>query len=170
MAREKLDHPPHPGHFSAGLLRDAQAFLTAGEVLARDRSEETFKPTFFLLCHALELGFKSYLAASGLPVYELEKIGHGLERCFDLAANRGYTPSDIRVKYVAMNLDALHQGQAFRYPGNLITAVPKEQELVEVIKIMFDDIRNFVHRAFFNALIEIQDNGIIQQQWEFRTI
>lgn len=53
-----------------------QAYLTLRE--AHPKDTELMSPKFYLLCHALELAFKSWLRKEGYTVKQLVKFDHNL--------------------------------------------------------------------------------------------
>src|SRR5262249_57582345 len=73
-------------------------------------------PIYQLLCHAIELTLKAYLAASGVPITTLANhIGHDLELAFRCAQKHGFMPSDAGFWEVVQSLAPYHLDHSFRY-------------------------------------------------------
>jgi hypothetical protein len=67
----------------------ARSYLSAADALMEQGRTDTFLPSIFLLCHALELGLKSYLLSVGATEPQLRGIGHDLVKCLAEAEARG---------------------------------------------------------------------------------
>lgn len=57
------------------------SYAAAAHVLIHDGKAETFRPTVFLLLHALELYLKAFLFSRGVSDKELKGISHNLVAC-----------------------------------------------------------------------------------------
>ena len=78
--------------YDAGLAhhRLAAKYLSAAKILYRARINEEkldfsalmaeYEPLVFLCCHSMELNFKAYVIAHGLPIKDAESFGHDLGR------------------------------------------------------------------------------------------
>ena len=69
--RSNDDDLRDPNLLAAGLLTDAKVYLKAARALA---AQEIWSPEYFLLCHAIELILKSYLASHGATERELKQL------------------------------------------------------------------------------------------------
>lgn len=67
----------------------ARSYLSAADVLMEQGRTDTYLPSIFLLCHALELGLKSYLLSVGASESQLRGIGHNLVACLSEVEARG---------------------------------------------------------------------------------
>jgi hypothetical protein len=81
-------------------LRDAEGYVESARQLAAPQGGIVYNrpgPVYHLLCHAIELALKAYLAASGVPITTLANhIRHDLEVAFRCAQKHGFAPSEAR--------------------------------------------------------------------------
>ena len=100
-------------------LRDAEDYVESARQLAALQGglvRKWVSPIYQLLCHAIELTLKAYLAASGVPITTLANhIGHDLELAFRCAQKHGFTPSDAGFWEVVQSLAPYHLDHSFRY-------------------------------------------------------
>src|SRR5215831_17025238 len=66
-----------------------QCALTLMQADAMTRLGSGELPTFYLLCHGLELGMKAHLRAQGMTASDLRGLGHDLTRIQAAAKQRG---------------------------------------------------------------------------------
>jgi hypothetical protein len=80
--KDEIAKPPQM--LAIGLIDDAKAYVESGRQLDKCVGVSAhffplFPPIYFLLCQAMELSLKAYLAASGVSNITLRKrIGHDL--------------------------------------------------------------------------------------------
>jgi len=100
------------------LIIAALVFLESSHRLAEvTRSSARFAdPTYYLLCHGIELTLKSYLAASGLSEKKLRDLRHDLKRALRCARRRGFVPADDRFPEIVEWLAPYHLDHFLRYP------------------------------------------------------
>ena len=105
-----------------------------------------FSPGYYLMCHAIELGLKSYLVQHGYTLEELRKKPFGHNLCSILAETE---KCGIDSSFVAPSLHSaivylndLYMGKMFEYRGK-----PGIIRLGEwpCVKIMRDDIQRLLH-------------------------
>ncbi len=102
MERDNTPTEKPPQLLAIHLIQDARAFISDAETLLEANSQGTgaspfSAPTYYLLCHAMELALKGYLASSGVSKSKLQyEIGHDLEKALSLAQKRGFVPADDR--------------------------------------------------------------------------
>ena len=72
-----------------GLWTDANEMLQAAKHLMTVKRFAFSQPLYFLLGHALELAFKSYIRAKGASLNSLRKIGHDLVVAKESAVTAG---------------------------------------------------------------------------------
>ena len=98
-------------------LRDAEDYVESArqlDALHGGIVRKWVSPIYQLLCHAIELTLKAYLAASGVPITTLANhIGHDLELAFRCAQKHGFTPSDGRFWEVVQLLAPYHLDHLF---------------------------------------------------------
>jgi len=127
-----------PRHVAPRFLRDAEDYVESARQLAALQGgivRKWVSPIYQLLCHAIELTLKAYLAASGVPITTLANhIGHDLELAFRCAQKHGFTPSDARFWEVVQSLAPYHLDHSFRYgkPHGYVTH-PEPSKAAEVI-------------------------------------
>jgi hypothetical protein len=118
-------------------LRDAEDYVESARQLAAlpGGIRKWVSPIYQLLCHAIELTLKAYLAASGVPITRLANlIGHDLELAFRCAQKHGFTPSDARFWEVVQSLAPYHLDHSFRYgkPHGYVSH-PEASKAAEII-------------------------------------
>ena len=120
------------------MLRDAEEYVEGARQLAAPHGGIVHKwawPSYHLLCHAIELTLKAYLAASGVPIKTLANhIGHDLELAFRCAQKHGFTPSAAGFWEVGQSLAPYHLDHSFRYgkPHGYVTH-PEPSEVADII-------------------------------------
>ena len=72
-------------------------------------------PRYFMLCHAIELALKAYLAAHGATAQELKNFRHNLTALLEEAINKGLSLSDTAQKDIKA-LQEAHEKFWHRYP------------------------------------------------------
>ena len=92
------------------LLQRAEAFCQAGKVLIKADSMTVLgfgeMPTYYNVCHGIELSLKAFLRARGYRAPRLMTLGHDLRRCLRRAETNGLSG------YVTLNADetdAIHR-------------------------------------------------------------
>jgi len=133
---DEIDKPPQL--VAPRLLRDAEDYVESARQLAAQRTGGIIlkwpSPTYQLLCHAIELTLKAYLAASGEPITTLANhIRHDLELALRRAQKHGFT-CDARFREVVQSLAPYHLDHSFRYgkPHGYVTH-PEPSEVADII-------------------------------------
>jgi hypothetical protein len=105
-------------HLAPRLIIEARAFLESARRLdtATRSSAHYAGPTYYLLCHGIELTLKAYLAASGVSERELHALRHDLKRAMRRARKHGFVPADDRFPELVKWLAPYHRDHSFRYP------------------------------------------------------
>ena len=82
-----------------GLLRRAQEFFAAGDVVLRATGDKVSIPAYFLFGHSIELSLKAFLLAKGVKIKVLKgrKFGHDLSSLLGAAQERGLA-TVLRIK------------------------------------------------------------------------
>ena len=97
-------------------------------------------PRYFLLCHAVEMGLKAFLASRGVSIEKLEEkpFGHHLDRLMNRAARKGLNIGTAATELIKLS-DA-HTNHWARYPHDIGKAVfaietfePRVEELLEAV-------------------------------------
>ena len=101
-----------------------EEFLKAAKIITDKHPNEWNFPTYFLLCHALELYLKSFLRSKEVSVEDLKnptKFGHDLQCGFNLARSKGsaliFTDEleqcvkDVSPTYKNRDFQYMHTGQ-----------------------------------------------------------
>lgn len=68
----------------------ANSYFAAASQLLQTHAAETFRPSLFLLLHALELHLKAFLLSQGMTDKQLRNIGHNLLACLRACNERGF--------------------------------------------------------------------------------
>lgn len=133
---------------AVSLLSDTKGYLKAAQTLAREATLSL--PLYFLLCHAMELILKSYLASQGATEKELRKIGHRLLRTYGRARKKGFSPSDARVPEIIRWMTPFHEDLFFRYrgTGHGCIQLPATSDLVDIVSSLVRQIEPIVRKRF----------------------
>jgi hypothetical protein len=120
------------------ILRDAEDYVESARQLATLHDGIVHKwvgPIYHLLCHAIELTLKAYLAASGVRITTLaNRIGHDLELAFRRAQKRGFAPSDTRFWEIVQWLAPYHLDHSFRYcKSHGSVSLPEPSQVADII-------------------------------------
>jgi hypothetical protein len=148
---EAADEPP-PQLLAARLIDDALTYVECARRL--DLLTEVPKrfafPVYFLLCHAIELALKAYLAASGVPGNTLRnEIGHDLDRALKDAQSRGLSPADDRFPGLVLWLAPYHLDHSFRYrQASGLVRLPSAAEAADIIDDTVRAIEPYVRGKF----------------------
>jgi HEPN domain-containing protein len=97
-------------------LRLAEDFYQAFRDLPRRHPPQSW-PRYFMLCHAIELALKAYLAYHGKTPKELRspKIGHSLKELLTEATNAGLSLGALAQNDIGL-LSEAHEKFWHRYP------------------------------------------------------
>ena len=106
-----------------GFWRYASEYTEAAKHLNSQDRASFFIPSYYLVTHGIELGFKAFLRAHGYSVENLKKMGHDLKKLFKAADKEGLS-------------DVAPCSDEFRTAINLINPFYKKKEL-EYIKTGF---------------------------------
>ena len=153
LAMSGTDETAKPPQLLAiGLIQDAQTYLDSARLLSKEVGSAVrfFPPIYFLLCQAMELVLKAYLAASGVPNRTLrEEIGHNLDLGFRHGREHGFDPADARFPELVRWLGPFHLDHSFRYrkSGRLLQ-LPLASEAAEIIGNTLGPIEHYVRRQF----------------------
>ena len=135
-------------------LRDAEDYVESARQLAAPQGGIVYKrsgPVYNLLCHAIELALKAYLAASGVPITTLANhIRHDLELAFRCAQKHGFAPSDARFGEIVQWLAPYHLDHSFRYgkPHGSVSH-PEPSVAAEIIaNTIKGAVEPYVHRQY----------------------
>jgi hypothetical protein len=132
------------------LIQDARAFISDAETLLEANSQGTgaspfSAPTYYLLCHAMELALKGYLASCGVPMSKLKsKIGHDLKKALSHAQKRGFVPADDRFVELVECLGPSHLDHSFRYRNTNPLHLPALTVAMEAIKATIEGLDPYV--------------------------
>jgi hypothetical protein len=149
-AKERTVATVHdPLLFAVSLLSDAKGFLKAGQTLAAQPTLSL--PLYFVLCQAIELILKSYLASFGATETELRKeVGHKLLRAYSRARKKGFSPSDARIPEIIRWMSPFHEDFFFRYRGigHGRVQLPVPNEFADVVSTLVRQIEPIVRKRF----------------------
>ena len=136
------------------MLRDAEDYVGgARQLVASQKGAIILKwkgPIYHLLCHAIELTLKAYLAASGVPITTLANhIRHDLELAFGCAQKHGFTPPDAGFGEVVQWLAPYHRDHSFRYgKAHGYVTHPEPSPVPDIIANTIKAIEPYVHRQY----------------------
>ena len=131
--------PMPPERLAIRLCGDARSYVEAAKVLdERCRSEHLihriFLPTYFLLCHAIELTLKAFLASKGVKENVLrDKIRHDIKLAHQRAEKLSFVPADDRFPELIDWLGPYHTDHLFRYPKTGLVSLPIPAEAIAIV-------------------------------------
>ena len=139
---------PHTNLLAAAVLTDAGLYLKAARALENEQA--IWSPRYFLLCHAIELILKSYLASHGATQKELKDLGHNLLKTYARARKQGLIPSDARTAEVVRWLSPFHKDLVFRYRKSSagFVQLPDPNALADVVSSLNDQVDPIVRGRF----------------------
>jgi hypothetical protein len=143
-----------PQLLAINLIKDARSYVECAQLLVKQKPSAPYvPPKYFLLCQALELALKAYLAASGVRKKVLRnKIGHDLDVAFRRASRFGFAPADPRLQHLVDWLAPFHLDHFFRYrQGTGPLQLPPASEAVEIIHNTIEGIESYVRTQFMKT-------------------
>jgi hypothetical protein len=145
--------PKRPQLLACGLIEEAQVYVESARRLdkACRNSARFFGPTYFLLCHSIELALKAYLAASGVSEARLRnELGHDIRHALRSARGHGFTPTDKRFPDIVRLLAPYHLDHSFRYPkgSGQVGVYPTVSDAAEIIGDTVGSIDTYVRGKF----------------------
>jgi hypothetical protein len=154
-----MKNPIPLGILSNQFLCEARKYLNAADILIRDKSADVKPPTYFLMCHALELLLKGYVMARGVSYEEALKLGHDLQKAHDKAVSVGLPIEGDHTQILIEKLSEFHDAFLFRYPvvrkddGHLILrgALVYPAEVLAVIETIFTRVNGPIIMARLDA-------------------
>jgi hypothetical protein len=137
--------PLSPKELAAACLTDARSYWKAAKALNEAGNKAGISPTYFVLCHAIEVTLKAYLAAQGSGERELRDLGHHLLLVYACARKKGFKPSDHRTSEIVRWLSPFHEDLLFRYRKHLRSvALPDPGAVADVVSILVRQIEPIV--------------------------
>lgn len=136
------------------MLRDAEDYVEgARQLVASQKGAIILKwkgPIYHLLCHAIELTLKAYLAASGVPITTLANhIRHDLELAFRCAQKHGFAPFDAGFCEIVQWLAPYHRDHSFRYgKAHGYVTHPEPSPVADIITNTIKAVEPYVHRQY----------------------
>jgi hypothetical protein len=101
-------------------------------------------PRYFCLCHAIELGLKSWLAFKGEDEDRLRLYGHDLVQAIESAQRQGLTLGPYTVRAINL-LSPVHKELLPRYPLRTGEPIPTimqfEANAIEILEAACEAIR-----------------------------
>jgi HEPN domain-containing protein len=136
-----------------GLGQDARKYLDAAAHLdlADDAYTHAFAPpTYFLICHSIELALKAYLASHGLDERRLMRIGHRLERALEEAKKAAFSPAGNRFEELVQWLAPYHAEHSFRYRQLGYFRLPNARESIDIVEPVIDYVEAGVRARYMD--------------------
>jgi hypothetical protein len=140
-----------PELLAIGLVKDAAAYVDSARQLDKSvgGAARFIHPVYFLLCQAIELALKGYLAASGVPHKTLrDEIRHDLEKALQRAQDFGFNAVDARFPELVRWLAPFHLDHSFRYRKTGFIQPPVASEAAEIIGNTIGPIEQYVRSQF----------------------
>jgi hypothetical protein len=133
-----------PKMLAVALLTGATSYLKAARALPC--APAIWSPQYFLLCHAIELILKSYLASQGATEKELRQLGHKMLRAYSRARKKGFSPSDARTAEIIRWMSPFHEDLVFRYrkTGTGFVQLPAPNDLADVVSSLIHQVDRIV--------------------------
>jgi hypothetical protein len=141
----KKSKSQRPAHASAiNLIQDAKSYLKAAVVVNQADKRSFFSPpSYFLVCHAIELALKAFLAAHGTSERTLRrKLGHNLLGLYEAALKYDFKPADDDFSELVDWLHPYHQEHVFRYrpSDDELILLPAPTYVAELLEPIFGHI------------------------------
>jgi HEPN domain-containing protein len=107
-------------------------------------------PSYFMLCHAVEMALKSFLISHGRSLYDLRsKFGHDLDKLLADAAQEGLSLSTRATEDIKL-MSRVHTSYLQRYP-NYEGAMGKGVVVVEEVDASVEELMKAVRVAVHGA-------------------
>ncbi|WP_414474311.1 hypothetical protein [Microvirga sp. M2] len=153
--------PMPPGIRAWKYRSEARSYAQAARVLGREYPDQMLRPRYFLLCHALELALKSFLAAHGADNKALRQISHDLSAAYDQAKVKpGFPISDKLLQTLVELMSPEHEGYWFRYPGAPYVELPKSDQCCDVIDEFLKQTQGVVVGAYKQAHLDLEAQNL----------
>lgn len=119
-----------------GLWTDASQYMRAAKVLNAQDEFEHSQVLYYLIGHALELAFKSYIRSQGGTLEQLIKLRHDLVRAEKRANELGL--SDLvsistQEKSCLCLLNSYYKDKEFEYRVTGFRTYPPSKDLIELV-------------------------------------
>lgn len=152
---EIIEMPQPLGFFAGELFDRAAEYLEAFRDLA-ERDRELMYAKYFLLAHAMELFFKSYLAANGISKADLKspkKFGHDLEKLFNKCVELKM-PTVVHLDLFAREIHDKNRDFDFRYPTAYNLHIPSPKLCLEVMEPLHDVLKPIISKRRLRAQMD----------------
>jgi len=128
-----------------GISNDARDFLDAAHLVRRDKPV-WFAPTYFLICHSIELSFKAFLRASGYSDKQLRLVNHNLDECVAAAKAAGIENqirlSEGDVAAIAA-INKHYESKDLQYSTSGYKSYPSPDALIALTERLWDCLRSY---------------------------
>jgi HEPN domain len=130
---------------SMGLWRNAGEFLDAAKIV-HDKKGGVFTPTYYLVCHSIELSLKAFLLRSGSSKKELIRLGHDLECLLNIAEHEDLG-KHMRVsgsgRSAIKMINPYYKEKGLNYPETGAKTYCDVKILIDLAGEMIDRIKTF---------------------------
>jgi HEPN domain-containing protein len=131
---------------SMGLWRYANEFYETA-VLTRKEKGDFYIPSYYLICHSIELALKAFLRGAGKDLDFLKyDLGHDLEKSFSQAKNNCLTDYATITKEfeTSMKMVSLYyKNKGFEYITTGTKTLPNIDILIEGTSSLISEVRAF---------------------------
>lgn len=127
-----------------GLFQDAEDFFYAYRQLKKTRPHQLrlLKIEYYLLGHALELVFKSFLLENGVGLKCLKcDIKHNISRCLGLSKQKGINIINKKEAEAVEQLNHYYQDKQFEYSKDGILNLPSLKAIENIIVKLLNLLR-----------------------------
>ena len=106
------------------------------------RELRLFKIRYYLLGHALELIFKSFLLTHGIKLEYLKgkKVGHDIIKCLNLANEKGFNVINKRERKTIEQLNFYYKDKQFEYSKNGIINLPSLRTIENLVSKLLNKV------------------------------
>jgi hypothetical protein len=145
-------------YVAIGHITDAKAYLRAAQLIESADPDLPSSPTYFLLCHAIEIVLKAYILAAGGTEKELrpQKVRHHLDELRNRAVALGYSPSEKTTAVIDM-LAPYHANHSFRYRDPGFKTYPTTGEVILSLETMLAQTEPIARKCLLDR-VEKPDN------------
>ncbi|MEC9493049.1 hypothetical protein [Flexistipes sp.] len=134
---------------SMGLWRYANEFYESARLI-RNIKGKLFVPSYYLICHSIELALKAFLRGCGKELDFLKNVlGHDLKKCLDEARNNNlseYVKISSKFETSIEVVNPYYMSKQFEYITSGIKTLPDIDDidiLIEGTSQIIKDIKKF---------------------------
>ena len=133
-----------------GLLNYTKEYYQGYETInaSHPKDVDCMAVKYFLLCHSLELALKSWLRLKGLTYLELKSLGHNLEKCVKLLADKYDLHFDPVTTQMIIHTNQYYSNKDFEYFVMGYKSLPAINQLASSVHLIISKVNYDVTNDF----------------------